>query len=84
VKHSQDRGMPIWRAFASVPADLLKQALETDRIKDHRNVQLESERSALYEHLRVLTREQLARRAGYDAPRQQLIASIIEQELPSA
>ena len=46
--------------------------------RERRDYEAEQRASAMYEELRLLDREQLAERAGYDAPRQQLIASIIE------
>jgi hypothetical protein len=91
--HSQDNGSPIWRAWASVPAHTLGDALDVDRVGDHRDVAHESLVSTLYEELRLLTKDELYPRAGLVSPkghprgryssygRQALIAMIIEQEL---
>jgi len=86
VKHSQDRGTAIQRALNELLTDnpdALEYAIERIREgKERRDLDREVAATDLYAELRLFTKEQLAVRAGYSGPKQQLIASIIEQELP--
>lgn len=79
MKHSQDRGTGIYRALRSIPAHEVD--LTVDRIGDHRRIDLEAKANELYEELRLLTKEQLRARAGWKGGRQEMIATIIQEEV---
>jgi hypothetical protein len=82
--HSQDKGSAVHRAVRGIGGDVdtLRYALKLrDDAVAGRNYDRETRASARYEELRLLNREQLAKLAGYDGPRQLLIAAIIRREL---
>jgi hypothetical protein len=82
VKHSLDKGTQVQQALRGLEDEAARHAAarKMDEARERRDFAQEQRASALYEELRLLSREQLAERAGYDAPRQQLIAQIIHTE----
>ncbi len=86
MKHSLDKGTQVQQALRALEGeDAQRSAAHVmGEARSRRDYDAEQRASALYEELRLLNREQLAERAGYDAPRQQLIASIIADELAKA
>lgn len=82
MKHSLDKGTQVQQALRALEGEEAQRdaARVMDEARSRRDFAAEQRASALYEELRILSREQLARRAGYDAPRQQLIAQIIVRE----
>jgi hypothetical protein len=82
VKHSQDKGSTVHKALRDLPDEHREYAMERmESAQARRDYRREVKATGLYEELRLLDRKQLADLAGYDAPRQQLIAALIGEEL---
>jgi hypothetical protein len=84
TQHNQDKGHYAHRALRGIGGNVenLRYALKLrDDAIESRDYDREQRANELYDHLRTLSREQLARRAGWDGPRQQVIATIIREEI---
>jgi hypothetical protein len=82
MKHSLDKGTQVQQALRALEGEAAQRgaARVMNEARERRDFAQEQRASALYEELRLLDRKQLAELAGYDAPRQQLIAQIIEAD----
>jgi hypothetical protein len=83
MRHSQDKGHGAHRAVRNIgDVESLRYALQRrDEAVERRDPEREARANALYEKLRLLSKDELAVRLGHADARQTMIAELIEQEL---
>lgn len=71
------------RALGGTAGPVDVEAVRGPKVADTRDFDRELTASELYERLRLASTAQLARAAGFHAPRQQLIAELVRRETGS-